>query len=811
MGESVTAIRQKIVHAVAMVASLCAYAPSGGPASPGAVAPLRFVLAETWPELMAGFGTLVSSSDNGQRLLGLFMAQTLMGILGDPLAAAWSAPLRPLLATLLSSPPDAESAIAAARTAVTLVRVYATTLPDLDDAEAKSPAAAARTAAQDAEIGALQGELLSPVLSVVRTALGSAATEPGARHIIQDLMSMVRYRCTFVRPLLAPLVELILTAARTEALAEPTRCSALELAVMLCEFGGGMMRKHPEMVEAIVAATCGLLVTVDDDAAWGTTRSHPSTFSHESDEEDNMLLGVAAQSVDRLSSALGGAQMIPRMMGLIGPWFEDGDWRKRRAACLCVGLAAEGSKRTLSGMLDRLARGVAKRFADPHPRVRYAALSSSAQLVTDFMAPEAGHKSFQAQTHTWFIPSVLGCLAAEHAATGPAADSCGGAAACLDRVRQLALHVIQVFCHAEHCKKSHVQPADTIMLHFRACVTEGSTATKQDTFLAVAALSTVIKEDFAAYYDTFMPLAKATVGAAAAAGEGGAALRNTALECVGVMCAVVTPDRCRADAIAVMETIKSSINPEAFAGDTSNAFQATGLACAHISRALGPDFGPFLPVVLPQLLRVMQQDVSVRIEALDLDQKDSLNDSGLRPHLNPSTGTGMATSVVDVPGAGYQRVTVNSEALQQKTAACSIVFHILQSSQAPAVPFIDAVAAAAASCVHQDGSQSCRVLAVSLVPLIVHIATLDAANPARGTALLHSSLTLLLNALETESSDEVMTTITEAACELFKISARSDGRAVLPVPALTEVMELLTSALVSCIGRWRETAIAYHE
>ena len=856
--------QHKIVHVIAMTASKCAFAKSEAAAGPA-----RFVLGEAWPALMDAFQTLVRSPTAEQRLLGLFLAQTLLSILGDGLAAAWAGPLLPLLRSLLTSPPDADAAIAAARTAVTIIRVFhsdthgATAAAAMaaaasgspmrspasphpaspaaavaaapgspaaaaagsprspaygtpgrgSPAAAGSPGAGPSPSKMSPQVQALQQQLLVPLLSVVRTALGSGTTEGDARHVIQDFVELVRFKSTFVRPVLPELMGMLTTVLRTDALEDATRVAALELAVTLCEFAGGMLRKHSAVVDALVAEVCERVTEVDDDATWGSRPTHKTSFSHDEDDDENPVVGFSGQVLDRLSSALGGVQMVPRVLGVIGSWFEHAEWRRRRAACLIIGLVGEGSKKALSPRIDDIARGVARRFADPHPRVRFAALVGMAQLITDFEAPEKGFKSFQTVTHSWLVPAIVGCCSASTAASGAEAEACGGVAACLDKMRQLALHTLQLFFHADHCKPSFVRPLEPIMRELFAVLAEGSVPARTECFLALASLSTVIGDDFAAFYDTFMPRARAVVAEASASADAATGdLRNTALECIGVMCSVVPQEKCRADAIAVMESIKGSINPEAFGDDTSGAYRAVGLACAHLARALGSDFAPYLGAVLPSLVNTMAQNVDIRVDALDADEIDKYHDSrGAGGPRVVDAGTGHSAGVVNVPGQGHQRVTVNSEALQQKTTACSVVYHILQHVGEGATLGIDHVAAAAGSCATQSGSETCRIMGGTLIPLVVHIASLDKEDPHHGSKLLAGGLGILLDAWNRESSDLVMNTAAEAINELFKLSARSEGRVLVSPSQLAEVMELLGGQLSNCAGRWGDTREAYHE
>jgi importin-5 len=823
--ETIMAARRKVVHVIAQVALASAFYSVGDGSPP------RFVLPEAWPELMSSLGTLLSSGDAGSKLLGLHMAQSLLETVGDPLASAWASSLLPMLRSMLMTPDSMASALGAARVAAMLIRVL--NAPDADPDAAMTAAAKAAAAARvggvegTAELSkavaakpseavmTMQSQLLGPLISVVRGSLGTASAEDDARHVIQDLIDVVRVKPTFVRPALADLTGLMVAATGADMLDEATRINALELLITIVEFAGGMLRKQPELIDSILAAACSRMVALEENPEWALQENELSCFSHDGDEAEDALLSFAGESLDRISCSMGGKVFFPRLMAIVAPWFEHPDWRYRRAACFAVGVSAEGSKQFLLKSFVDLVKMISQRYADPHPRVRFAAMIATSQLIDDFASMPKGHKNFQALTHKWLLPLLLKASERASMAATPEAESCGGAAPAQERVRQMCFHALQSFFHPEYCKRSMVNPPTPIMSTLFEALRDGSLGTRQEALVSLSSLAGVLGDDFAAFYDTFMPIAKALVGEASAGGERMAVLRNRALECAGAMCSVVPREKCLGDAGSIMDMLKT-VRFDSLEGDASDSFQYFGLACAHLARAMGPYFGPYLPVVMPQLVKTAVQDVPVMFEDLDIDQKDKYRDEarGARDYMLSESGMNtQSTAVVFVPGIGQRKIIVDGEKLQQKASAATVIYHVLQNVGDAAVPMIDQIADAVLSCVGQQSSELCRTMGVTTCPIIVHVAGRDPGRPTHGSEMLTLVLRALFEAWKVENSDSVMNTIAEAIAECFRISARSGSprRVLLSDKVLADVVIELAAQLSQSLERWKDTALAYHD
>ena len=79
------------------------------------------------------------------------------------------------------------------------------------------------------------------------------------------------------------------------------------------------------------------------------------------------------EALDRISIALGGKSVLQPAFALIPGMLVSPDWRVRHAGLMAIASIAEGTCSVLQKELDKVVGLILPMFADPHPRVRYAA------------------------------------------------------------------------------------------------------------------------------------------------------------------------------------------------------------------------------------------------------------------------------------------------------------------------------------------------------------------------------------------------------------------------------------------------------
>ena len=82
--------------------------------------------------------------------------------------------------------------------------------------------------------------------------------------------------------------------------------------------------------------------------------------------------------------AIGGNTVLPVMTSLLGQLLDHTDWRGRHAALLAVCQVTEGCAKQMAQEAQGLVDMVLSKCADPHPRVRYAAVHTIGYMCSDF-------------------------------------------------------------------------------------------------------------------------------------------------------------------------------------------------------------------------------------------------------------------------------------------------------------------------------------------------------------------------------------------------------------------------------------------
>jgi hypothetical protein len=67
--------------------------------------------------------------------------------------------------------------------------------------------------------------------------------------------------------------------------------------------------------------------------------------------------------------ALGGNSIVPAAARLLPAWLNDGDWRKRHGALICLAQIAEGCAKQMAGQLPALTDMCMKGLGDAHAKV----------------------------------------------------------------------------------------------------------------------------------------------------------------------------------------------------------------------------------------------------------------------------------------------------------------------------------------------------------------------------------------------------------------------------------------------------------
>jgi hypothetical protein len=211
-------------------------------------------------------------------------------------------------------------------------------------------------------------------------------------------------------------------------------------------------------------------------------------------------------------------------------------------------------------------------------------------------------------------------------------------------------------------------------------------------FSAVACLASVVEEDFAEFYGFVMPGLLSCISYGLETnnknyftGKGSTAhdlvsLRGSAIEAASIVGASLGADNelFRLDAQRIMHVIISLV--QCLQSDSAPLIPQDQLfsASARISSVIGAAYLPYVPSILPHLLRVANEKADVSIVSGD--------DSVSSPEGDFNEETGMHSITLNLPGMGIKKLVLNTTQMQEKSQAARAVYehaHSLGASFGP--------------------------------------------------------------------------------------------------------------------------------
>ncbi|KAI0712864.1 armadillo-type protein [Cerioporus squamosus] len=420
---------------------------------------------------------------------------------------------------------------------------------------------------------------------------------------------------------------------------DEVRKAALEFMTTLSESKPGMLRSEPAWVEIVVRGCLEGMgeIPEDDTETWleadpaedPTDDSYPHTYEH---------------SLDRVACALGGQAVLPPAFTFIPAMLASHDWRLRHAGLMAIASIAEGTSKVMQGELGKVIDLVIPAFSDPHPRVRYAACQCIGQLCTDL--EEVVQEKFHAPIFAALIPALEAPEARVHAhAAAALINFCEGVERdtlipYLDSIVERLLKLLNpAATDASKQPKRYVQEQVITTL---AMVADASEAT------------------FAKHYSSIMPLLLNVMQNAN--GPEYRKLRVKAMECAGLIAIAVGRDVFRPDSRTFVELLMRIQNSPVDPSDTmlSHFLIATW---AKVCQALGEEFEPYLPVVMPPLLRVASSKADISIyddeeEHEDRDGWESISLDGRQ--------VGVKTSALEDKCQAFETLLIHASTLNAR-------------------------------------------------------------------------------------------------------------------------------------------------
>ncbi|OBZ65152.1 Importin subunit beta-3 [Grifola frondosa] len=426
------------------------------------------------------------------------------------------------------------------------------------------------------------------------------------------------------------------TAIEANAEEEEVRRAALEFMVSLSEARPSALRYVDGWTAAVVRGCLEGMGEIPEDETEIWLEADPAE-----DPTDDTYPHVYEQSLDRLACALGGKAVLPAAFQYIPAMLASHDWRLRHAGLMAIAAIAEGTSKVMQHELGKVVNLVTPMFNDPHPRVRYAACQCIGQLCTDL------EEVIQEQYHQQLFAALIPALEAPE-----------------PRVHAHAAAALINFCEGVE-RDTLIPYLDPIVERLLKLLNPGlADGTKQpkryvqeQAITTLAMVADASEATFVKHYSSIMPLLLNILQNAHGAEY--RKLRVKAMECAGLIAIAVGRDIFRADANAFIELLMRIQNGPADPNDTMLGYYMIA-TWAKVCQAMGPEFEPYLPVVMPPLLRAASAKADVSI----YDEEDrSEEKEGWQMITMDGRSIGIKTSAIEEKCQAFETLAIYASTL----------------------------------------------------------------------------------------------------------------------------------------------------
>eukprot|EP00878_Enallax_costatus_P012560 GHUV01013118.1.p1 GENE.GHUV01013118.1~~GHUV01013118.1.p1 ORF type:complete len:1009 (+),score=321.88 GHUV01013118.1:364-3390(+) len=532
-------------------------------------------------------------------------------------------------------------------------------------------------------------DLFQPMIVPMLTALGrclSASDESNAQDVLELLIEVAESYPKFMRKNLQEVVSAMMQITTAAQLESPTRSLAAECLVTLCEArdkAPGMVRRLPNFVPTLFDALMNFLLDVDDVPDW-----HRGDTDAYEDDGANELFDAGQEFLDRIAIALGGKALVPAAGTLLPVWLSDADWHKRHAALICLAQIAEGCEKMMQEQVEPLVQMCLTGLSDTHPKVRWASCQALGQMCTD-LGPELQQRCGNA-----VLPALLAAM-----------DDFNN-----PRVQAHAAATVVNF--SEGCESDLMAPhLDALIAKLLTLLQQGKKIVQEGALTALASVADCSQEQFVRYYDAVMPLLSQILNNAQ--NKEHRLLRAKALECVSLVGMAVGRDRFRSDAQAVMAFMQQlAANPMESDDPTQSYMLQAG---ARLCKALGLEFLPYLPVVMPPLLAAARVEPEMKVHDPDVVEFEDDDD-------------------VEHIQLGDKVLAIRTSSLEEKATACNMIVCYVDELREGFFPYVKEVTDLMVPLLKFYFHEEVRRAAVSALPNLVRAAQSAAEKDVPGAS-----------------------------------------------------------------------------
>ncbi|CAD6185409.1 unnamed protein product [Caenorhabditis auriculariae] len=512
--------------------------------------------------------------------------------------------------------------------------------------------------------------LIGPVVAVCQHIAETEEDDDGPLQGLADLAATIP---KVITANLTNVMQMCLSIVTDENKNDTYRHVALEVITSYIETAPKSFKKHSATyLPKIIESCLKMMTSLDDDIQEWAEKT-----DDENEDEENATIGES--SLDRISCALNGKTLLPLFVPVVEGFLSIQKWEFKHAALMAFSAIGEGSQRAMEPNIARYMEHICKYAGDEHPRVRYAMCNAIGQMSSDF-AP-----TLQKKCHAMVVPALLQCL---------------GNLDC-PRVAAHAAAALINFC--EECPQNVMSGyLPTIMQSLEktlAATLDGLQNSKnkhivEQVVTAIASVAEAAQEQFKSYYFRLMPplvyvLDNSNV-------DEYKELRGKTIECISLIGTAVGKEMFLNDAINIMNSLSAQMG-NLSVEDPQCSYMIS--SWTRFCTVLGPDFAPFLPMIMGPILRA----ATFSLEYAVVDDQEKQNDPSWSYH-----------SIGDDQNFG-----IRTAGLEEKVTACDMLVCYARQMKENFIPWVPEVAELALKNLDFVFHDSVRQAAADVMPCLI--------------------------------------------------------------------------------------------
>jgi hypothetical protein len=371
------------------------------------------------------------------------------------------------------------------------------------------------------------------------------------------------------------------------------RKMSLEWLVSLAEKKPKWLVKHVPGYAPLVIECCIRLMLEVDDSEEDLKCWLARMDDEEGEEDSDEMTKAGAEGLDRVVENIGMESIGAALFAAIGNCVKEDAWQAKFAALTSIRQTIEYVEDTQQ--VAEVAKMVLAHVDHPHPRVRYAAFHALGQIGED----QKPH--FQETTYETIMPILFSKI------DDPS-----------DRVASMAMSAFVTYGSELEAPLMLGYSHDFMQRLVAKLQSTKHRMVQEESVTSIAVIAGVLEEDFSQYYDGIMPLLKQFV--LHAREENQHRLRGKAFECISLLGAAVGKEKFLPDA---RDALEGMLTTTLEADDVQRDYMKE--ATERICKCLKRDFAPFLPHLLPAILKNLDFDGEVASGQDSNDDDESLN------------------------------------------------------------------------------------------------------------------------------------------------------------------------------------------